>query len=184
MHSPPNSPPIQAATWHWAEFPVLYSRTLLGIHFKYKAKGNQCACLHRDRCGLSGAERLMWPCTAVSRGQCWKAWCLYSIQGPLNFALMQTTGAVKGVPAKNEDHWRGCRNNLGFSLSGEPPGSLSKIRYNREQAICMGQINPVSPNSGRKSVMGEARITERAQSGLCTCAHLLQSCPTLRPHKR
>ena len=35
IHSPPNSPPIQAATWHWAEFPVLYSRSLLVIHFKY-----------------------------------------------------------------------------------------------------------------------------------------------------
>ena len=35
MHSPPNSAPIQAATWHWTEFPVLYSRSLLGIHFKY-----------------------------------------------------------------------------------------------------------------------------------------------------
>lgn len=42
----------------WVYFP----RTLLGIHFKYKAKGSQCACLHRNRCGLSGAEgRLMWP---------------------------------------------------------------------------------------------------------------------------
>ena len=29
IHSPPNSPPIQAATQHWAEFPVLYSRSLL-----------------------------------------------------------------------------------------------------------------------------------------------------------
>ena len=42
----------------WVYFP----RTLLGIHFKYKAKGSQCASLHRNRCGLSGAEgRLMWP---------------------------------------------------------------------------------------------------------------------------
>ena len=31
----PNSPPIQAATWHWAEFPLLYSRSLLVTHFKY-----------------------------------------------------------------------------------------------------------------------------------------------------
>ena len=23
IHSPPNSPPTQASTWHWAEFPVL-----------------------------------------------------------------------------------------------------------------------------------------------------------------
>ena len=31
----PNSPsiPTQAATWHWAEFYVLYSRSLLVIHF-------------------------------------------------------------------------------------------------------------------------------------------------------
>ena len=29
-----NSPPIQAATQHWAEFPVLYSRTLLVIRLK------------------------------------------------------------------------------------------------------------------------------------------------------
>ena len=33
IHSPPNSPPIQAATWHWAEFLVLYSRTVLVFHF-------------------------------------------------------------------------------------------------------------------------------------------------------
>ena len=33
-YSPPNSPPIQAAIYHWADFPVLYSRTLLVIHFK------------------------------------------------------------------------------------------------------------------------------------------------------
>ena len=25
IHSPPNSPPIQAGTWHWVEFHVLYS---------------------------------------------------------------------------------------------------------------------------------------------------------------
>ena len=37
IHSPPNSPPIQAATWHWAEFLVLYSRSLLVIHFKYSS---------------------------------------------------------------------------------------------------------------------------------------------------
>ena len=35
IHSPPDSLPIQAATWHWAEFPVLYSRSLLVIHFKH-----------------------------------------------------------------------------------------------------------------------------------------------------
>ena len=35
IHSPPNSPPIQAATQHWAEFPVLYSRIALVIYFKY-----------------------------------------------------------------------------------------------------------------------------------------------------
>ena len=29
MHSPPNSPPIQVATWHGTESPVLYSRSLL-----------------------------------------------------------------------------------------------------------------------------------------------------------
>ena len=29
VHSPPNSPPIQAATHHWAEFPVLCSMSLL-----------------------------------------------------------------------------------------------------------------------------------------------------------
>ena len=33
-HSPPNSPPTQAATWPWAESPELYSRSLLVIHFK------------------------------------------------------------------------------------------------------------------------------------------------------
>ena len=37
IHSPPSSPPIQAATWHWAEFPVLHSRALLAIHFKYSS---------------------------------------------------------------------------------------------------------------------------------------------------
>jgi len=35
IHSPPNSPPIQAAASHWAEPPVLYSRSLPLIHFKY-----------------------------------------------------------------------------------------------------------------------------------------------------
>ena len=35
IHSHPNSPPIQAATYHWAEFPVLYSRTLSVTHFRY-----------------------------------------------------------------------------------------------------------------------------------------------------
>ena len=37
IHSPPNSPPIQLATWHWAEFPVLYSRPLFCYHFKYSS---------------------------------------------------------------------------------------------------------------------------------------------------
>ena len=37
IHSPPNSPPIQPATKHWAEFPVLYNRSLLVIHFKYSS---------------------------------------------------------------------------------------------------------------------------------------------------
>ena len=37
-HSPRNSPPIQAATWHRAEPPMLYSRSLLTIHFRYPAK--------------------------------------------------------------------------------------------------------------------------------------------------
>ena len=37
IHSPPDSPPIQAATQHWAEFPVLCSRTVLVIHFKYSS---------------------------------------------------------------------------------------------------------------------------------------------------
>ena len=32
----PKLPPIQAATQHSAEFPVLYSRSLLVIHFKYR----------------------------------------------------------------------------------------------------------------------------------------------------
>ena len=31
----PKLPPIQAATEHWAEFPVLYTRSLLVIHFNY-----------------------------------------------------------------------------------------------------------------------------------------------------
>ena len=35
IHSPPNPPPIQAATQHQAESPVLYSMTLLVICFKY-----------------------------------------------------------------------------------------------------------------------------------------------------
>ena len=33
----PNSPPIQAAIQHWAEFHMLYSRFLLIIHFKYSS---------------------------------------------------------------------------------------------------------------------------------------------------
>ena len=39
-NSLPSSPPIQAATYYWAEFPVLCSRTLLVIHFKLAV----CAC--------------------------------------------------------------------------------------------------------------------------------------------
>ena len=35
VHSPPNPPPIQATTHHWAEFYVLYCRLLLAIHFKH-----------------------------------------------------------------------------------------------------------------------------------------------------
>ena len=35
IHSPPNSPPIQAAAKHCAQFHVLYSRALLVIHSKY-----------------------------------------------------------------------------------------------------------------------------------------------------
>ena len=35
IHSPSYSLPIQAATKQWAEFPVLYRRPLLVIHFKY-----------------------------------------------------------------------------------------------------------------------------------------------------
>ena len=35
IHSPPNSTPIQPATWHWAEFHVLMS--LLVIHFKHSS---------------------------------------------------------------------------------------------------------------------------------------------------
>ena len=31
----PNSPPIPAATWHWAEFPGLSSRPLLVLHVKH-----------------------------------------------------------------------------------------------------------------------------------------------------
>ena len=33
----PSSPPSQAATWHWAEFPVLSSRSLLVLHVKYSS---------------------------------------------------------------------------------------------------------------------------------------------------
>ena len=33
----PQLPPIQPATKHGAEFPVLYSRTVLVIHFKYSS---------------------------------------------------------------------------------------------------------------------------------------------------
>ena len=37
IHSPPNSPPIQAATEHWAEFRLLCSRSLLFNPFKYNS---------------------------------------------------------------------------------------------------------------------------------------------------
>ena len=43
----------------------------------------------------------------------------------------------------------------------------------------MGQIKPVSSDGGRKSVMEEVRIIERAQSCSCMCAHFLQLCLTL-----
>ena len=35
FHSSSNSPPIQATTQHWTEFHVLYSKSLLVIHFRY-----------------------------------------------------------------------------------------------------------------------------------------------------
>ena len=35
IHSPPDFSPIQAATQHWAEFPVPFSRSLVFIHFRY-----------------------------------------------------------------------------------------------------------------------------------------------------
>ena len=37
IHSPLNSPPVQVATSHRAEFPVLDGRSLLVIHFKYSS---------------------------------------------------------------------------------------------------------------------------------------------------
>ena len=37
IHSSPNSPPIQADIEHWAELPVLHSRTLLVICFNYSS---------------------------------------------------------------------------------------------------------------------------------------------------
>ena len=37
IHSPPNSPPIQIAMKHWAEFHVLYSTSLMVIHFRYSS---------------------------------------------------------------------------------------------------------------------------------------------------
>ena len=40
VRSPPNSPPIQVATQHWAEFHVPHSMSLSAIHFKYAV----CAC--------------------------------------------------------------------------------------------------------------------------------------------
>ena len=33
----PSSPPSQAATWHWAEFPVLDSRSSLVLHVKHSS---------------------------------------------------------------------------------------------------------------------------------------------------
>ena len=36
-HSPSDSPPIQVVLQHWAEFRVLYSRSLLAIHFTYSS---------------------------------------------------------------------------------------------------------------------------------------------------
>ena len=35
--SPPDPPPVQAATWHWAEFPLQYSWNFLAIHFKHSS---------------------------------------------------------------------------------------------------------------------------------------------------
>ena len=37
IHSPPTPPLIQAGTEHWAEFPLLYHRSVLVIHFKYSS---------------------------------------------------------------------------------------------------------------------------------------------------
>ena len=37
VHSPPHAPSSQPATWYWAEFHVLYGRSLLVIHFKYNS---------------------------------------------------------------------------------------------------------------------------------------------------
>ena len=37
IHSLPNVPPIKAGTYHWAEFHVLYNRSVLVIHFKYRS---------------------------------------------------------------------------------------------------------------------------------------------------
>ena len=36
-HSPPSPAPIQAGTYHWVEFHVLYSRSLLAIYFEYSS---------------------------------------------------------------------------------------------------------------------------------------------------
>ena len=38
VRSPPNSPPIQATPWQWAEFHVSYSRSLLAIYFKHSSE--------------------------------------------------------------------------------------------------------------------------------------------------
>ena len=37
VHSSPNPSPIKTAAWHWAEFPVLFSRSLWVVHFKYSS---------------------------------------------------------------------------------------------------------------------------------------------------
>ena len=37
VHSPPDPLPIRAAVWHWAELPVLYSRSLSVTHSKHSS---------------------------------------------------------------------------------------------------------------------------------------------------
>ena len=72
IHFPPNSPPIQAATWHWAEFPVLYGRSLLGVHVK-------CSCLY-----MSIPNSLTIPCPILPAGNhklllsLWVCFCFVS----------------------------------------------------------------------------------------------------------